>query len=302
MSEETPRERGPDKLKGARGLGRGLSALFGDDEAPAAAPQKQDNQRSLPIEQLKPGRFQPRRHFDAENLDALTQSVREKGILQPVLVRRDPSEPGRYEILAGERRWRAAQAAQLHEIPVIIREMDDRGASEIALIENIQRQDLNAIEEGEGYRRLIEEFGHTQEELGRALGKSRSHIANTMRLLSLPEEVKTMIAEGRLSAGHARALVTARDPLALARRIELEGLSVRGIEAALREEKAPKLKLVKLLRRKDANVDALEKQLTLSLGLKVTIDSDVNGSGSLSIHYRTLDQLDEVLKKLRAGV
>jgi ParB family transcriptional regulator, chromosome partitioning protein len=301
MSEETPRERGTDKLKGARGLGRGLSALFGDEEAPATAPQKQDSQRSLPIEQLKPGRFQPRRHFDAENLDALTQSVREKGILQPILVRRDPSEPNRYEILAGERRWRAAQAARLHEIPVIIREMDDRGASEIALIENIQRQDLNAIEEGEGYRRLIEEFGHTQEELGRALGKSRSHIANTMRLLSLPDEVKTMIAEGRLSAGHARALVTARDPLTLARRIEQEGLSVRGIEAALREEKAPKLKLVKLPRHKDANVDALEKQLTLLLGLKVTIDGDVNGSGSLSIHYRTLDQLDEVLKKLRAG-
>jgi len=295
VSDETPRARNP-----GRGLGRGLSALFGDDET--SVPQKPENLRSLPIEQLKPSRFQPRRNFDAENLEALTGSVREKGILQPILVRRDPSDPNRYEILAGERRWRAAQAAQLHETPAIVRDMDDRGASEIALIENIQRQDLNAIEEGEGYRRLIEEFGHTQEELGRALGKSRSHIANTMRLLSLPDEVKTMIAEGRLSAGHARALVTARDPLTLARRIEQEGLSVRGIEAALREEKAPKLKLVKLPRHKDANVDALEKQLTLLLGLKVTIDGDVNGSGSLSIHYRTLDQLDEVLKKLRAGV
>jgi ParB family chromosome partitioning protein len=296
MSDETPRPRNP-----GRGLGRGLSALFGDDATPAAAPQSHENPRSLPIEQLKPSRFQPRRNFDAENLAALTESVREKGILQPILVRRDPSEPGRYEILAGERRWRAAQAARLHEIPVIIRDMDDRGASEIALIENIQRQDLNAIEEGEGYRRLIDEFGHTQEELGRALGKSRSHIANTMRLLSLPEEVKAMIAEGRLSAGHARALVTARDPLALARRIEQEGLSVRGIEAALREEKAPKLKLVKLPRHKDANVDALEKQLTLLLGLKVTIESDTTGSGSLSIHYRTLDQLDDVLARLRGA-
>jgi len=294
VSDETPRPRG----NVGRGLGRGLSALFGDDETPT--PQSHENLRSLPIEQVKPSRFQPRRNFDAENLDALTQSVREKGILQPILVRRDPSEPNRYEILAGERRWRAAQAAQLHEVPVIIREMDDRGASEIALIENIQRQDLNAIEEGEGYRRLIEEFGHTQEELGRALGKSRSHIANTMRLLGLPEEVKAMIAEGRLSAGHARALVTARDPLALARRIEQEGLSVRGIEAALRDEKAPKLKLVKLPQRyKDANVDALEKQLTLLLGLKVTIESDAKGSGSLAIHYRSLDQLDDVLKKLR---
>ena len=300
MSDETQRPRGPDKLKAGRGLGRGLSALFGDDETPAPAPQKPgDNLRTLPVEQLKPGRFQPRRNFDAEHLAALTESVREKGILQPILVRRDPSDPNRYEILAGERRWRAAQGAQLHEIPVIVREMDDRGASEIALIENIQRQDLNAIEEGEGYRRLIEEFGHTQEELGRALGKSRSHIANTMRLLGLPEEVKAMIADGRLSAGHARALVTADDPLALARRIEQEGLSVRGIEAALREEKTGKLKPVKLPRRKDANVDALEKQLSLLLGLKVTIESDAKGSGSLTIHYRTLDQLDEVLKKLR---
>jgi ParB family chromosome partitioning protein len=165
MTDETPRARAADKAKAGRGLGRGLSALFGDDEAPAAAvpPQKNDNLRTLPIEQLKPSRFQPRRHFDAENLAALTESVREKGILQPILVRRDPSDPNRYEILAGERRWRAAQAAQLHEIPVILRDIDDRGASEIALIENIQRQDLNAIEEGEGYRRLIEEFGHTQE-------------------------------------------------------------------------------------------------------------------------------------------
>ena len=293
MSDDTPRPRNP-----GRGLGRGLSALFGDDETPA--PQGHENLRSLPIEQLKPGRFQPRRNFDAETLDALTQSVREKGILQPILVRRDPAEPNRYEILAGERRWRAAQAAQLHEIPVIIREMDDRGASEIALIENIQRQDLNAIEEGEGYRRLIEEFGHTQEELGRALGKSRSHIANTMRLLGLPDEVKAMVVDGRLSAGHARALIVSRNPLALAQLVVSDGLSVRQIEAALREEKTPKLKLVKLPRHKDANVDALEKQLTLLLGLKVTIESDVKGGGSLSIRYRSLDQLDEVLKKLRA--
>jgi ParB family transcriptional regulator, chromosome partitioning protein len=297
VNDETPRARGV----AGRGLGRGLSALFGDDEAPAAAPQKQDNLRTLPIEQLKPSRFQPRRHFDAENLEALTQSVREKGILQPILVRHDPADPNRYEILAGERRWRAAQAAQLHEIPVILREIDDRGASEIALIENIQRQDLNAIEEGEGYRRLIEEFGHTQEELGRALGKSRSHIANTMRLLGLPDDVKAMIADGRLTAGHARALVTARDPLALAQRIEREGLSVRQIESALRDEKTAKVKIAKAPRYKDANVDALEKQLSLLLGLKVMIQSDPNGDGgSLSIRYRTLDQLDDVLKKLRA--
>jgi ParB family chromosome partitioning protein len=301
VSEETPRARGTDKLKGGRGLGRGLSALFGDDETPPA-PQTHDNPRALPIEQLKPSRFQPRRHFDAENLEALTESVRSKGILQPILVRRDPSEPNRYEILAGERRWRAAQAAQLHEIPVIIREMDDRGASEIALIENIQRQDLNAIEEGEGYRRLIEEFGHTQEELGRALGKSRSHVANTMRLLSLPEEVRAMVVSGQLSAGHARALVVSRDPLSLARLVVSDGLSVRQIEAALRFEKqgseSGPAKVAKV-KTKDANVAALEKELAQRFGLKVTVAAEGDG-GSLTIHYRTLDQLDEVLKKLRA--
>jgi ParB family transcriptional regulator, chromosome partitioning protein len=291
MNDETPRARGT-------GLGRGLSALFGDD---ADQPQKHDNLRNLAIELLKPGRFQPRRHFDTESLEALTESVKQQGILQPILVRRHPTEPNSYEILAGERRWRAAQAAQLHEIPVILRDMDDRGASEIALIENIQRQDLNAIEEGEGYRRLIEEFGHTQDALGRALGKSRSHIANTMRLLGLPDDVKAMIADGRLTAGHARALVTARDPLALAQRIEREGLSVRQIESALRDEKTAKVKIAKAPRYKDANVDALEKQLSLLLGLKVMIQSDPNGDGgSLSIRYRTLDQLDDVLKKLRA--
>jgi ParB family transcriptional regulator, chromosome partitioning protein len=283
------------------GAASGLSALFGDDETPAA-PQKQDNLHSLPIEQLKPSRFQPRRHFDAENLQSLTQSVREKGVLQPILVRRDPSEPNRYEILAGERRWRAAQAAQLHEIPVILREIDDRGASEIALIENIQRQDLNAIEEGEGYRRLIEEFGHTQEELGRALGKSRSHVANTMRLLALPEDVRAMVVDGRLSAGHARAILTSRNPGALAQLVVSDGLSVRQIEAALRYEKqvseAGPAKVAKV-KTKDANVAALEKELAQLFGLKVTIAA-AGDSGSLTIHYRTLDQLDEILKKLRA--
>jgi ParB family chromosome partitioning protein len=299
MNDETPRARGAT----GRGLGRGLSALFGDEEAPAAAvaPQKNDNLRTLPVEQLRPSRFQPRRHFDAENLEALTESVRAKGILQPILVRHDPSDPNRYEILAGERRWRAAQAAQLHEIPVILRDIDDRGASEIALIENIQRQDLNAIEEGEGYRRLIEEFGHTQEELGRALGKSRSHIANTMRLLSLPDEVRAMVVDGRLSAGHARAILTSRNPLALAQLVVSDGMSVRQIEAALRFEKQASesgpAKVAKV-KTKDPNVAALEKELAQLFGLKVTIEGE-GEAGSLTIHYRTLDQLDDVLKKLR---
>ena len=292
MSDEPPRPRHPAP---GRGLGRGLSALFGDE---AEEQRAHENMRNVAIELLRPGRFQPRRHFDAESLESLTESVRQQGILQPILVRRHPTEPNSYEILAGERRWRAAQAAQLHEVPVILREMDDRSASEIALIENIQRQDLNAIEEGEGYRRLIEEFGHTQDELGRVLGKSRSHIANTMRLLGLPDEVRAMVIDGRLTAGHARALVTLPDPLSIAREVVRKGLSVRQIELAVRAGRergtAPRTEPVV----KDANLAALEKEMTQRLGLKVTIAVDGQG-GSLAIRYRTLDQLDEVLEKLR---
>jgi ParB family chromosome partitioning protein len=300
MSDDTPPPRMSDKNKGSRGLGRGLSALFGDDASEPVAPKEI---RVLAVELLRPGRFQPRRHFDAEALEALTDSIKRQGILQPILVRKHPSEANHYEILAGERRWRAAQAAQLHDVPVILRDTDDRGASEIALIENVQRQDLNPIEEGEGYRRLIEEFGHTQEDLGRALGKSRSHIANTMRLLVLPDEVKAMIADGRLSAGHARALITARNPLKLAEDIVRDGLSVRQIEASLRADRASTddaTAPVAKVKTKDANVAALEKELSQRLGLKVALTVDGSG-GALSIHYRTLDQLDLVLTKLRSG-
>ncbi len=296
MSDQPPRSPkiGPPKM--GRGLGRGLSALFGDDEEQP----KPENLRNIPVEQLKPSRFQPRRHFDVESLNALAESVREQGILQPILVRRHPSEPNTFEILAGERRWRAAQAAQLHEVPVILREMDDRAASEIALIENIQRQDLNAIEEGDGYHRLIEEFGYTQDELGRALGKSRSHIANTMRLLALPDEVKAMVADGRLTAGHARALVTVSDPLSIAREVIAKDLSVRDIEALTRARrdsggKGGKASKVKT---KDANVAALERELSLRLGLKVAITIEGDG-GTLSVRYQNLDQLDVVLGLLR---
>jgi ParB family transcriptional regulator, chromosome partitioning protein len=294
----TPRPaRSGEKSKAARGLGRGLSALFGEEKEEVAP----KNLRTVATELLRPGRFQPRRSFDAAALESLTESVRQQGILQPILVRRLPEDPNSYEILAGERRWRAAQAAKLHEVPIILREMDDRGASEVALIENIQRQDLNPVEEAEGYRRLIEEFGHTQDELGRALGKSRSHIANTLRLLSLPAEVQAMIVDGSLTAGHARALVTAREPLALAKEIARNGMSVRQVELAVRAEHdrlagpktAPPAK-----QGKDANVAALEKELTQKLGLKVTVATEGEG-GVLSIRYRTLDQLDEVLALLR---
>src|SRR4051812_29588858 len=183
-----------------RSLGRGLSALLGDDaEEFASAAERDRNPRSLPVDQIQPGRFQPRRHFDGDSLQGLVESIRDKGVLQPLLVRRLPGAGAGYELIAGERRWRAAQLAQLHEVPVIIRDFEDGEALEIALIENIQRQDLTPIEEAEGYRRLMEEFGHTQEMLGQVIGKSRSHVANTLRLLALPDPVKTMLADGRLS-------------------------------------------------------------------------------------------------------
>jgi ParB family chromosome partitioning protein len=290
MSEE-PRPR-----MMARGLGRGLSALLGEggDEAPKAL-------RQVATELLQPGRFQPRRHFDQESLDALADSVRAQGILQPILVRRSPDNPNTYEILAGERRWRAAQAARLHEVPVLVRELGDREASEIALVENVQRQDLNPVEEAQGYRRLIDEFGHTQEALASALGKSRSHIANTLRLLTLPDEIQTMIADGRLTAGHARALVTVSDPLAIAQEIIAQGLNVRQTEGYVRardKEGAEKSGGKRSEQGKDPNVAALEQELAQLLGLKTTIRADQDG-GVLSIRYRTLDQLDLVLARLR---
>src|SRR5579862_2415137 len=299
MSDETrPRPLG-------RGLGRGLSALLGDEAeaAPKAPP------RSLPTELLQPGRFQPRRNFDEESLKALAESVKAQGILQPILVRRNPDNPSTYEILAGERRWRAAQVAQLHEVPVLIRELGDREASEIALVENIQRQDLNAIEEAQGYQRLIQEFGHTQEAVAQALGKSRSHIANTLRLLNLPDEIQSMIADGRLTAGHARALITARDPLEVAKEVLSQGLSVRQTEGYVRGQDtagAPRSgrgdgKKPEGQTYKDPNVAALEQELTLTLGLTVMITPEKEGaSGTLAIRYLTLDQLDGVLTRLRA--
>jgi ParB family chromosome partitioning protein len=281
-----------------RGLGRGLSALLGEaDESPK-------NLRHLATELLQPGRFQPRRRFDDESMQALTDSVRSQGILQPILVRKNPDNANTYEILAGERRWRAAQAAQLHEVPVIIRELGDREASEIALVENIQREDLNPIEEALGYQRLIEEFGHTQEAVAQALGKSRSHIANTLRLLNLPDEIQGMITDGRLTAGHARALITARDPLEIAKSIVTMGLSVRQAEGFVRSQtKAPAADEdgAKPPSRRDPNIVALEKELTQSTGLTVNITTSKDGAGgTLAIRYLTLDQLDGVLAKLRA--
>ena len=282
-----------------RQLGRGLSALFGEETEDYAEIDAMRQSKMVPIGYLRPGRFQPRRDFDDAQMDTLVESVKEHGILQPLLVRRDPDDPNSYEIVAGERRWRAAQLARLHEMPVVVKELTDAGALEIALIENIQRQDLNPLEEGEGYRRLIEEFEHTQDALSRAVGKSRSHIANTLRLLNLPLSVKTMLIGGELTAGHARALLNLDDPDKLARRIVKQGLNVRQTERLVRQAKVAG-RATTAKSRKDPDTVALEKVLSDLLGLRVAVNFRGDG-GELVIHYKTLEQLDDVLHKLSYG-
>lgn len=293
-----------------RGLGRGLSALLGEataDVAVSAAASSSTSPRgpqTLPVENVRPGRFQPRHRFDPEGITDLIESVREKGILQPILVRPHPDKAGDYEIIAGERRWRAAQAASLHVVPVIIRDLTDREALEVGLIENLQRQDLTALEEAEGYRRLMEEFSHTQEELARTVGKSRSHVANMMRLLALPEPVKLLLDQGDLTAGHARALLTAADPVGLAQQVVSRGLNVRQTEG-LAQKPTTKTKGKGVSRSvqaeaKDADLLALERDLAAMLGLKVNIRHAANG-GEVSIEYGTLEQLDDILHRLSNG-
>jgi ParB family chromosome partitioning protein len=279
-----------------RGLGRGLSALLGEEKAIPEPGAK--GELRLRIDQIHPGRFQPRKNFGDETMKSLVDSVIAQGILQPILVRPYPGKPGNFEILAGERRWRAAQKARLHEVPAVLRDLGDREALEIALVENIQRQDLTPIEEAFGYKRLIDEFKHTQEALASALGKSRSHVANTLRLLSLPEAVQKMLGDGRLSAGHARALVTARDPAALAKKIVAQEMSVRETEGLVKTEHGHSGSRKKV-RHKSADIIEVERELARLLGLKVEISFDGKG-GTLAVRYRSLDQLDGVLKKLRA--
>ena len=283
-----------------RGLGRGLSALFGD-ESQDNVTELPRGTRTLPVELLYPGRYQPRQNFDEESLASLIESVKAQGILQPLLVRRHPEIPGAYEIIAGERRWRAAQAVRLHEVPVVVRDLADREALEIALVENVQRQDLSPLEEAEGYRRLMDEFTHTQEDLARAVGKSRSHIANSLRLLALPEGVRHLLNQGKLSAGHARALLNAGDAAALAEEVVRRGLNVRQTERLAQTAKGgPAKKHGATAPAKDADTIALERELTTVLGLKVTITFEgvAGGGGALTVHYRTLEQLDDVLRRL----
>ena len=294
-----------------KGLGRGLSALLGDQAASAiqavtsAAAAGPDGAsaikglRSMPVGQLQPGKYQPRRSFDEDRIADLVESVREKGILQPLLVRPLPGKPGMFEIIAGERRWRAAQGAKLHEVPVIVRDLSDREALEVALVENLQRQDLSPLEEADGYRRLMEDFSHTQEELAKAVGKSRSHVANMIRLLALPDDVKTMLERGELTAGHARALLTAADPQRLARDVVARALNVRQTEKLVNDEGKAKPSSGGRPANggKDADIAALERDLTNSLGCKVAIRSLGKG-GELTIAYGSLEQLDDVLARL----
>ena len=283
-------------------LGRGLAALIGD-MPPIDAPRVTDaataSQKRLTLDFIIANRSNPRRDFDADQLDELTSSIREKGVMQPLLVR--PSEdPNIFEIIAGERRWRAAQRAGLHDVPVIIREVDDKEALELAIIENVQRVDLNPLEEALGYEQLIEQFSYTQQDLAQVIGKSRSHVANTLRLLKLPGDVRDMVTSGQLTAGHARTLITAEDPAGLARQIVEQGLSVREAERLAQAGGTPAKRAPTEPTPKDADTLAIEKQLSDHLGLKVVIDHRDNG-GKLEIRYRTLEQLDSVLARLTSS-
>ncbi|KZY37916.1 chromosome partitioning protein ParB [Roseovarius sp. HI0049] len=292
--------------KPKRGLGRGLSALMadvneghGDESAETRQPD-----RVIPIEMIAPNPDQPRRSFDPEALEDLAASIREKGIIQPLIVRPSPKTEGQFEIVAGERRWRAAQMAKLHAVPALIREFDDTEVLEVAIIENVQRADLNPVEEAAAYNQLMEKFGHTQERLATALGKSRSHIANSVRLLTLPAEVQDYVRNGKLSAGHARTLVTAEDPAALAKQIIKKGLSVREAEKLAKAEQDNifsdrSKRKAKTAPEKDADTKALEGDLSAGLGMKVSIDHKAGKeNGQIVIAYDSLEQLDDLCRIL----
>ncbi len=296
------------KRSQSKGLGRGLDALLGDSKA-KEEPREAGPKRELPIEFLTPNKDQPRRVFDQAAIDELAQSISEKGLLQPILVR--PMGADAYEIVAGERRWRAAQKAKLHNVPVIIRELTDEDAAEIALIENVQRVDLNPVEEASAYRRLAENFGRTQDQIAKAVGKSRSHVANIMRLLELPRKALDALTSGELTFGHARALAGSSHPDKVCAIVLERGLSVRQTEAVVREtearlreskhgateEKSPE-KAKSSGGSKDADTRALERDLASILGLEVEIDHSKKGSGSLIINYMTLEQLDDLCRRL----
>ena len=302
-----------------RGLGRGLSALLGDigeiavETEPRARPERASAGTTatavpgpggppvaLPIERIRSNPDQPRRDFAEAELNELAASIRQRGIIQPVVVRPDPRHQGDYQIVAGERRWRAAQRAQLHEIPVVVRDLDDRTVLEVAIIENVQRADLNPIEEAQGYSQLIDRFSYTQDQMAEVVGKSRSHVANTLRLLGLPEQVKVLLRGGKLSAGHARALIGATDPAALAELVVRKGLTVRQTEELARRVIARKrTRRSAPPPKKDADTRILEGDLSAALGMAVSIEHHpTDGGGDLRIRYRSLDELDRLCQML----
>lgn len=291
MADETARSR----------LGRGLAALIGDVGDESAAIDRTRSQRRVPVEFLRPNPRNPRRNFTDTELDELSASIRERGIIQPILVRTVRGVPDAYEIIAGERRWRAAQKAGLHDVPIVLLEVSDQEALELAIIENVQREDLNPLEEAMGYQALIDEFKHAQDDIAKIVGKSRSHVSNTLRLLKLPEGVKGYLRNGQISAGHARALLNQPDPEKIAEAILAQGLNVRQVEALAQYNAAKSGKARKASTRgeKDADTRALERRLSDALGLSVAIAHQGEG-GEIKIKYRTLEQLDDVVRRLEA--
>ena len=272
-----------------KGLGRGLSSLLGDSS-------KKIETNKVLIKDLTRNKFQPRRQFAKESLEELTNSIKEQGVIQPIVVRPNKSSEGKYEIIAGERRWLAAQNAGLHEIPVVILNVDDVKSLEFAIVENVQRQDLNPIEEARGYQRLVEDFNYNQEKLSKFIGKSRSYIANSLRLLSLPQEVHLMVEQGNLSAGHARSLIGLNNSVDIARKIIQKKLSVRQSEILVRQFRDKKFKLIS---KKDSNVLAVQKDLEEKTGLSVSINNKKNNSGTISFEYKDLDQLDKLINIIK---
>ena len=272
-----------------KGLGRGLSSLLGDNT-------KKIETNKILIKDLVRNKFQPRKHFNKESLEELTNSIKEQGIIQPIVVRPNKSEEGKYEIIAGERRWLASQNAGLHEVPVVILNVDDVKSLEFAIVENVQRQDLNPIEEAKGYQKLIDDFNYNQEKLSKFIGKSRSYIANSLRLLALPVEVVTMVENGNLSAGHARSLIGLNNAIELAKKIIQKKLSVRQSEVLVRQFRDKKFKLIS---KKDSNILDLQKSLEEKTGLSVSINNKKNNSGIISFEYRDLDQLDRLINTIK---
>ena len=272
-----------------KGLGRGLSSLLGDSS-------KKIETNKIPIKDISRNKYQPRKNFNKENLEELTASIKEQGIIQPIVVRPDKTSDGKYEIIAGERRWLASQNAGLHEVPVVILNVDDIKSLEFAIIENVQRQDLNAIEEARGYQKLVDDFGYNQDKLSKFIGKSRSYIANSLRLLSLPEEVLLLVEQGNLSAGHARSLIGLNNSVEVAKKIIQKKLSVRQAEVLVRQFRNKKFKLVQ---KKDPNILDLQKVLEEKTGLNISISHKKNNSGTISFEYKDLDQLDKIVDTIK---